>query len=102
MGGGSGPDPAGGALDANGEFQQTDSKYEETRPATGDGRGVPPGMPAGGEAPAGEGRLRSRSSYPEERPEGRGRAEGKDALGPDQGTIKYIIRSSYYDGADRP
>ena len=42
-----------------------------------------------------------RSSYPEESPEGRGRAEGKDALGPDQGTIKYIIRS-YYDGADRP
>ena len=49
-----GPDPAGGALAANGEFQQTVSKDEETRPATGDGRGVPPGMPAVGEAPAGE------------------------------------------------
>ena len=53
--------------------------------------GVPPGMPAVGEAPAGEGRLRSRSSCPAERPEGRGRAEGKDALGPDQGTIIYLI-----------
>ena len=59
------------------------------------GRTVSPGVPAGGEAPAWEGRLRSRSSCQAEGPEGRRRANGKDALGPVQGTIKYIILIYY-------
>ena len=48
-------------------------------------------MPAAAKLPLGKSSPVA-ELVPGERPEGRGRAEGKDALGPDQGTIKYIMQ----------